>query len=192
LQHFQNIYQRLDSISQEINPLSQRIDSFSQRIDSSSQKIDFLSQEVGSLSEKVGPLSGKVDSLSGKVDFLSERMDSLEKQVTSIENDHGEKLAALLDGHKLHTEILERHTTQLERIESKIESHDIQISVSLVSSEPSRTFFSDLGTLGVRRPTVGSVERMPHETACRKAVFRMPQVFFMVFGFNLDNPESLS
>jgi hypothetical protein len=60
---------------------------------------------------------------------FEERLAKLENTVTRIEYDHGKILGALLDGYKQNTEILDRHTVQLDRIESKIESHDIQISV---------------------------------------------------------------
>ncbi|SFH22166.1 hypothetical protein SAMN05660649_04317 [Desulfotomaculum arcticum] len=64
-----------------------------------------------------------------KLDSVDKRQIKLENVVTRIETDHGEKLSILLDGHEQKTQILDRHTEQLDRIESKIESHDIQISV---------------------------------------------------------------
>lgn len=65
--------------------------------------------------EKLGGLEGEIGGLK--------------QSIARIENDHGEKLASLLDGYKQNAEILDRHSEQLDRIENKIESHDVQISV---------------------------------------------------------------
>ena len=49
--------------------------------------------------------------------------------IARIENDHGSKLEALFDGYQSIRETLEDHTKRLQRIEEKIETHDIQIQV---------------------------------------------------------------
>ena len=45
------------------------------------------------------------------------RLTSVENIVTRIEHDHGQKLQALFDGYK-------QHTDQLERIEKEVSRHD--------------------------------------------------------------------
>lgn len=45
------------------------------------------------------------------------RLTSVENIVTRIEHDHGQKLQALFDGYK-------QHTDQLERIEKEVSKHD--------------------------------------------------------------------
>ena len=58
-----------------------------------------------------------------------EELAKIKAIVIRCENDHGEKLGALLDGYKQHSEILNEHTVRLERIEEKIDAHDIRIHV---------------------------------------------------------------
>jgi hypothetical protein len=60
---------------------------------------------------------------------LTERLAKVENVVIRIENDHGTKLGALLDGYHHNAETLDGHTERLDRIESKITTHDIQISI---------------------------------------------------------------
>jgi len=56
----------------------------------------------------------KVDK---RFDALETRVDRIEKTVFKIEHDHGQKLQALFDGYK-------QHTDQLERIEKEVAKHD--------------------------------------------------------------------
>ena len=68
-------------------------------------------------------------SLENGQKHLTDRLTRIETVVARIENDHGAKLAALLDGYYQNTKILADHTERLDRIESKITAHDIQISI---------------------------------------------------------------
>mgnify|MGYP001009125657 CR=1 FL=1 len=61
-----------------------------------------------------------------KMTELSENVNSLRQDVTRIEIKHGEKLSALFDGYEAIKETLGDHT---ERIEAKLETHEIQIKV---------------------------------------------------------------
>lgn len=56
----------------------------------------------------------KVDK---RFDALETRVDRIEKTVFKIEHDHGQKLQALFDCYK-------QHTDQLERIEKEVAKHD--------------------------------------------------------------------
>ncbi len=48
---------------------------------------------------------------------VDSRLTSVENVVTRIEHDHGQKLQALFDGYK-------QHTDQLERIEKEVSKHE--------------------------------------------------------------------
>jgi len=67
--------------------------------------------------------------LEARQQRLEARQQRLEDIVTRIENDHGRKLEALFDGWKQNTEQLKRHGEILERIESKLEKHEVEIKV---------------------------------------------------------------
>lgn len=64
-----------------------------------------------------------------KMTELSENVNSLQQDITRIEINHGEKLSALFDGYEAIKETLDDHTQRLERIETKLETHEIQIKV---------------------------------------------------------------
>lgn len=58
-----------------------------------------------------------MSNITEKIGSMDERLSSVERTVTRIENEHGEKLNALFDGYK-------QHTDQLNRIEEKLSLHD--------------------------------------------------------------------
>lgn len=60
---------------------------------------------------------------------LSEDQEKLSQAIAKIEIGHGEKLSALFDGYQAITETLADHTDRLQRIEDKLETHEIQIKV---------------------------------------------------------------
>lgn len=67
---------------------------------------------------------------------LSAEVKGLRQDVARIEYEHGEKLAALFDGYQVmsdkldeHSRILNDHTERLQRIEDKVQTHDIKIEV---------------------------------------------------------------
>ena len=71
----------------------------------------------------------EMKTLNQKVNTIDTRMTKVEQSITRIENDHGTKLSALLDGYKQNSEILNKHTEQLDRIEDKVTHHDIKIAI---------------------------------------------------------------
>ncbi len=80
-------------------------------------------------------IAAQVNSLTKDVDEMKDTMATKQElaEVKAIviksENDHGQKLGALLDGYKQNSEILEDHTLRLERIEEKVTEHNIKIHV---------------------------------------------------------------
>jgi uncharacterized protein involved in exopolysaccharide biosynthesis len=61
--------------------------------------------------------------------LLTEGQEKLSKDIARIEYEHREKLAALFDGYQSIKETLDDHTDRLQRIEDKLETHEIQINV---------------------------------------------------------------
>jgi len=57
---------------------------------------------------------------------LENKIDRLELR---MENEAFDKINALFDGYQHNAEVLADHTERLERIETKLETHDIQIHV---------------------------------------------------------------
>ena len=90
---------------------------------------ELVLQQLKALTEGQKFLTEKYQSLSEGQRQLAERLTKVENVVTRIENDHGTTLNALLDGYHHNSEVLADHTERLDRIESKITSHDIQISI---------------------------------------------------------------
>jgi outer membrane murein-binding lipoprotein Lpp len=93
--------------------------------------LEFIATQVGTLTGRVDTLTGRVDTLTGRVETLTGRVETLTKDmteirtrltsveniVTRIEHNHGQKLQALFDGYK-------QHTDQLERIEKEVSGRD--------------------------------------------------------------------
>lgn len=85
--------------------------------------LDLIAAQVSKLTTQVDGLTTQVDGLTTRLDGLTTRVDGLTKDmadvkadlqftketVIKIENDHGQKLGALLNGYKLHQEKLDRH-----------------------------------------------------------------------------------
>lgn len=60
---------------------------------------------------------------------LTERLDELRQSVARIEVEQGQQLSALFDGYQLVRDSLSDHTERLQRIEDKLETHEIQIKI---------------------------------------------------------------
>jgi len=94
-----------------------------------SENVNSLQQNVNSLQQNVNSLQQDVNSLQQNVNSLQQDVNSLQQDVTRIEINHGEKLSALFDGYEAIKETLDDHTQRLERIEARLETHEIQIKV---------------------------------------------------------------
>ncbi len=90
---------------------------------------NFMIEKMTELSENVNSLQQDVNGLQQDVNGLQRDVNSLQQDVTRIEINHGEKLSALFDGYEAIKETLGDHTERLERIEAKLETHEIQIKV---------------------------------------------------------------
>lgn len=75
----------------------------------------------------------RFDTMEKRFDTMENRFDTLENETRKtnliIENEIRPDIKCITEQLSRHAEILNLHTEQLERIEAKIETHDIQISV---------------------------------------------------------------
>jgi archaellum component FlaC len=83
-------------------------------------QVGGLTQQVGGLTQQVGGLTKQVGDLNQKVDEIDKRVGNIEKIVTGIESNHGQKLEALFDAYKQHTDILERVEKEVSKQEEII------------------------------------------------------------------------
>jgi|LFRM01.1.fsa_nt_gb hypothetical protein len=84
-----------------------------------------MEEKVYKLVEKLYvEFTKRFDEIEEKLDMKADKTD-----IVLLENKNGTKLDILIDSHKAITETLEDHTNRLQRIEDKIETHDIQIHV---------------------------------------------------------------
>jgi len=90
---------------------------------------ELVLQQFQTIAGELKALTEGQRSLENGQKHLTDRLTRVETVVTRIENDHGTKLGALLDGYHHNAEVLSDHTERLDRIESKITTHDIQISI---------------------------------------------------------------
>lgn len=78
---------------------------------------------------EIGGLKAGQERLETRQERLETRQERLENIVIRMENNHGQKLEALFDGWKQNTEQHRKHSGILERIESKLEKHEVEIKV---------------------------------------------------------------
>jgi len=123
------VLQQLQVLTENQKKLTEGQQQLSEKVGSLTEGQQQLTENQKKLTEGQNLLTEKVGSLTEGQKKLEERITKLENVVIRIENDHGRKLAALLDGYHHNAEILDDHTERLTRIESKITAHDIQISI---------------------------------------------------------------
>mgnify|MGYP000870379993 CR=1 FL=1 len=121
--------EKMAELSENVNSLQQNVNSIQQDVNGLHQDVNSLQQDVNSLQQDVNGLHQDVNSLQQDVNGLHQDVNSLRQVVTRIEINHGEKLSALFDGYEVIKETLDDHTHRLERIEAKLETHEIQIKV---------------------------------------------------------------
>lgn len=81
--------------------------------------ITNLKGDITNLKVDIKNLNTEVQKIDGKVDKLELR----------LENEAFNKISALLDGYHQNAEKLADHTERLDRIESKITTHDLKIQI---------------------------------------------------------------
>lgn len=86
-----------------------------------------LNSKVSSLNSKVSSLDAKVGSLQQDVKSLKEDVEHISGRVAVIEQEHGEKIQALLDGESMILDELDWFKKKLESEEEKLEIHDAKI-----------------------------------------------------------------
>ena len=80
-------------------------------------QVEGLTTQVEGLTTQVEGLTTHVEGLATQVDILTKDMAGVKDIVIKIENDHGQKLGALLNGYKQNAE-------RLDRIEKEVAKHE--------------------------------------------------------------------
>ncbi|MHB1041539.1 MAG: hypothetical protein ACYC0Q_01700 [Eubacteriales bacterium] len=83
------------------------------------QILESMQFDIKNIKVDIKNLKTEVQKIDGKVDKLELR----------LENEAFNKISALLDGYHQNAEKLADHTERLDRIESKITTHDIKIQI---------------------------------------------------------------
>ncbi|MHB1420524.1 MAG: hypothetical protein ACYCX4_13240 [Bacillota bacterium] len=95
---------------------------------------DLMLEHFGKVLTKLDGMESRLSGVESRLDSVESHLDSVETELSKVnqsqarmEHEHGEKLAALAEGQQVlmetlagHTEILNDHTTRLERIEEKV------------------------------------------------------------------------
>ncbi len=117
------------SLTENYQSLNEGHKSLRENFQSLNEGHKSLRENFQSLNEGQMSLTENYQLLNEGQRQLTERLTKVENVVMRIENDHGTNLAALLDGYHHNAKVLADHTERLDRIESKITAHDIQISI---------------------------------------------------------------
>ncbi len=79
-----------------------------------------LSGKIGNIESRMDTIEGKIGTIEGKIDNMQSEIIELKKAVLRIETDHGNKLDALFDGYKQHSDRLDRIEAQVSKQEEFI------------------------------------------------------------------------
>ena len=78
-------------------------------------QVGVLTADVGNLKNDMAEIKSTLPTLATKQELaeVKSEVNSIKAIVVKIENDHGQKLGALLDGYKQNTERMDRHEKML-------------------------------------------------------------------------------
>ena len=113
------IYELMEKMYAEMQKGFSKVDERFEQVDKRFEQVDKRFEQVDKRFEQV----------DARIDNVANEVKDINKTVLKIEQEHGEKIQALFDGHRFITQTLADHTDRLQRIEEKLETHDIQIHV---------------------------------------------------------------
>ena len=90
------------------------------------RKVD---ERFNQVDERFNQVNERFNQVDERFNQVEADLKELREAQARIEHDHGEKLAALFDFQKSQEEINKHVLSALDRIEEKIDTHDIQIHV---------------------------------------------------------------
>ena len=79
-----------------------------------------LSGKIGNIEGKLGTVESRMGTIEGKIDSMQGEITELKKAVLRIETNHGNKLDALFDGYRQHSDRLDRIEAQVSKQEEFI------------------------------------------------------------------------
>lgn len=83
-------------------------------------KIDGIEGKIEGIEGKIEGIEGKIKGIEGKIEGIQGEISELKRVVLRIETDHGNKLDALFDGYKQHSDRLDRIEAQVSKQEEFI------------------------------------------------------------------------
>lgn len=92
----------LELIAAQVGTLTTQVDGFTTRMDELATQVDGLTTRMDGLTAQVDKLTQEMTEVKADLRFVK-------NVVIGIENDHGQKLGALLNGYKQNAERLDRH-----------------------------------------------------------------------------------
>ncbi|NLY45646.1 MAG: hypothetical protein GX053_06610 [Tissierella sp.] len=81
------------------------------------------------IDSKFDGIDSKFDGIDSRFDGIDSRLDRVEGRIVKIENDHGQKLNALLDGYKQNSEAITQINHKLDRLTDRVENQEIKLQV---------------------------------------------------------------
>jgi len=79
--------------------------------------LELIAAKISSMDMQLNEMHEEIKKVNSELSEVKSRLTSVENIVTRMEHDHGQKLQALFDGYK-------QHTDQLERIGQAVIEHD--------------------------------------------------------------------
>lgn len=86
-------------------------------MDNENKILSLLEKMYIDFNKRFGSMDSRFESIEAELANINGRLANVEGIVVRIENDHGQKLGVLFDGHKLNSE-------KLDRIEAEVSKHE--------------------------------------------------------------------
>jgi len=107
----------LEAILQKIGGMESRMTSMESRMTSMESRMTSMESKMTSMESKMTSMESKMESMEGELVEVKVEVKFTKEAVIKMESDHGQKLGALFDGHKLNSE-------KLDRIENEVTKHE--------------------------------------------------------------------
>lgn len=104
---------KIGNIEGKLGTVESRMGNIEGKLGTVESRMDNFEGKLGTVESRMGTIEGKIDSMQGEIT-------ELKKAVLRIETDHGNKLDALFDGYRQHSDRLDRIEAQVSKQEEFI------------------------------------------------------------------------
>lgn len=125
---FGDFANRMGNVEDRLGNLENHMGTVEDRLGKLENRMESVEDRLGNLDNQVRDVKDRVGNLDNQVGDVKDRLETLETTVLRMENDHGEKLQALIDAREVQLDVNERIIGALNRIEGKVDLLSLKVS----------------------------------------------------------------